>query len=230
MRATREAQSAHGELVRLDDRLGHPAGHPEAAVALPPVPGPDRDDARQPPRAVPAGRAAGAGAERVPGRHHTRGDRGIPRSRTPTSARHPRRAHRGAPCDGREPRPRSPGRARTGALVALHAAVARQLDELARTPDPTRLYAVPYAVAYADAAGARASATSMRRRRGRTGRRGTRALPAQPRARPAHERLRERRCGVGHRPVPAPQRADRRVRDLRRRAVRREGVPRASAC
>ena len=55
-------------------------------------------------------------------------------------------------------------------------------------------------------------------------RRRVRALPAQPRARPRHQRLRERRRVVGHRPLRTPQRADRRVRDVRRRAVRREGV------
>ena len=102
----------------------------------------------------------------------------------------------------------------TGALLALHAAVARQLDELARTPDPARLYAVPYAIAYAEPLGRafrllNAAADAVERddeELARYLRNRARDLLTQ--------RLRERRRGVGHRPVPAPQRADRRVRDL----------------
>ena len=37
-----------------------------------------------------------------------------------------------------------------GALRVLHPSFARELDALVRTPDPKRLYAVPYAVAYAE--------------------------------------------------------------------------------
>jgi hypothetical protein len=54
--------------------------------------------------------------------------------------------------------------------------------------------------------------------------RSSRATCATARA-TSHQRLRERRRVLGHRPLQAPQRADRRVRDLRRRAVRRESVP-----
>ena len=41
-------------------------------------------------------------------------------------------------------------RLRTVALGTLHSRFARELDALWRSPDPTRLYAAPYAVAYAE--------------------------------------------------------------------------------
>src|SRR3712207_8618897 len=47
---------------------------------------------------------------------------------------------------------------------------------------------------------------------------------SQPLARPADQRLRERRRRVDHGAVQEPERADRQLRDVRRRVVRREDL------
>ncbi len=109
-------------------------------------------------------------------------------------------------------------------VSGLHPFLAGKLAALAEHPDPQRLYAVPQAVAWARPLATAYLCPPPRRRRGRGGRRRVRRLPAQPRPRPAVERLRERRRRLGDRPLRPAERPDRLVRDLRRRALRSEGV------
>ena len=75
-------------------------------------------------------------------------------------------------------------------------------------------------------AGDRAARSLPRRRPDRARGPRVRALSEKPGPRPALRRLRERRRRLGHRPLRTAQRPDRRLRDLRRRAVRRQDVPR----
>ncbi len=147
-----EAQSAHGELVRLDDRLGHPPATQKLLSLYRLFQGPiamTLDNRREPFLPVAPqvkGRnvyPAGITREEIEAflkshsdeRASILGERTVVRRATAENLARDRQA------------------VATGALLALHAAVARQLDELARTPDPARLYAVPYAIAYAEPLG-----------------------------------------------------------------------------
>ena len=100
-------------------------------------------------------------------------------------------------------------------LAVLHPRLAPHLKSLAKKPDAKVLYAVPYPVAYANDFLRVVRAAHERRGLGGEGEWRVRPLPPQPRPRPALQRLREWRCVLGDGPLPAPQRADRRVRDVR---------------
>ena len=191
-----------------------PGGPHRPAGPLPAVPGADRDDARQRAPALPARPAGGGGQGVLPAGRDARGPRVLHRQRRP----HARRA----------PRP-ALGRARRGRSRRRPPGAGPPSRPPGAAPRPARAHARPALrdpVRPAVRGGAGRGRTAPAGGGGRGGGRGSRlrGLPAQPAARLPVERLRvgRRRLGVGL--VPQPERADRLVRDLRRRALRREDV------
>ena len=148
MPGTRRRWPQTGTCSSLDERLGHPAETQNLLLLLSPEQRADRRHAREQAGAVPASRAAGAGRNVYP--------RAITREEVDTFlAAHPEDADgdSGArPSCAVQRRRTSPATAqalRTARSAAAPAARARARGAGA-TPDPKRLYAVPYAVAYAE--------------------------------------------------------------------------------
>ena len=227
-----------GILQRLYEDARHPAAERERnrlldapaaprvrrSTALPALPGTDRHHARQPAGTLPAGRSRNARQERLPAGNHRRRGRDLPRHAPGRARRDPGRPHRRSPRDRRGAGHRS-RHAATRAAGLRPAPVPRRqalgARRASRSEDPLRRAA---GRRLGPAAGHGLPRTPACRRRRGGGRRRVRGLLAQPRPRSAVERLRERRRRLGDRTFRPSERPDRLLRDLRRRALRRQGV------